>query len=79
MHDFQKEKKRNEEPLEIRLRNENIPFKESTQFLGMTLYRRLNWKEHINNLKAKAKRALNTMKVVAGKKGRRSEDPKKAV
>ena len=65
---FRKRRKRNEEPLEIRLRNENIPFKESTQFLGMTLDSRLNWEEHINNLKAKAKRALNTMKVVAGKK-----------
>ena len=56
---FRKRKKRNEEPLEIKLRNETIPFKESTQFLGMTLDSRLNWEEHINNLKAKAKRALN--------------------
>ena len=34
----------------------------------MTLDSRLNWEEHINNLKAKAKRALNTMKAIAGKK-----------
>ena len=60
-------RKRNEEPLEIKLRNETIPFKESTQFLGMTLHSRLNWEEHINNLKAK--RALNTMKAIAGKSG----------
>ena len=32
-----REKGRNEELLEIRLKNINIPFKESTQFLGMTL------------------------------------------
>ena len=62
-------RKRNEEPLDIKLRNEAIPFKESTQFLGMTLDSRLNWEEHINNLKAKAKRALNTMKAIAGKNG----------
>ena len=52
---FRKRRKRNEEPLEIKLRNETITFKESTQFLGMTLDSRLNWEEHINNQKAKAK------------------------
>ena len=51
---FRKRRKRNEEPLEIKLRNEIIPFKESTQFQGMTLDSRLHWEEHINNLKAKA-------------------------
>ena len=65
---MRKRRKRNEESLEIKLRNETIPFKKSTQFLGMTLDSRLNWEEHINNLKAKAKRALNTMKAIAGKK-----------
>ena len=38
------------------LRNEVIPTKESTQFLGMTLDSRLNWEEHINKLRAKAKK-----------------------
>ena len=56
---------RNEEPIEIMLRNKIIPFKESTQFLDMTLDRRLNWEEHINKLRAKTKRALNTIRVVA--------------
>ena len=50
------------------LRNKIIPSKESTKFLGMTLDSRLSVEEHINKLKAKAKRALNTIKVVAGKK-----------
>ena len=50
------------------LRNEIIPSKESTQFLWMTLDNRLNWEEQINKLRAKVKRALNTIKVVAGKK-----------
>ena len=34
----------------------------------MTLNSTLNWEEHTNKLRAKAKRALNTIKVVAGKK-----------
>ena len=34
----------------------------------MTLDNRLNWEEHIKKLKAKAKRALNSIRVVAGKK-----------
>ena len=45
-----------------------MPSKESIQFLGMTLDSRKNWEEHINKLRAKAKRALNTVRVVAGKK-----------
>ena len=45
-----------------------IPSKESSQFLGMTLDSRLNWKEHVNKLRAKAKRALNFIKLVAIKK-----------
>ena len=44
---FRNRRKRNEEPLEFRLRNENILFKESTQFLGMTLDSRLNWEEQL--------------------------------
>ena len=33
-----------------------------------TVDRRLNWVEYINKLRAKAKRALNTIKVVVGNK-----------
>ena len=65
---FKKRRKRNEEPIEIMLRSKIIPYKESTQFLGMALDSRLNWEEHINKWRAKAKRALDTIKVVAGKK-----------
>ena len=49
---FRERKKRNEVPLEIMLRNEIMPSKESAQFLGMTLDSRLNWEEHINKLRA---------------------------
>ena len=34
----------------------------------ITLDSRLNWEEHIKKLRAKAKKALNSIKVVAGKK-----------
>ena len=64
---FMKRRKRNEEPIEIMLKNKIIPLKESTQFLGMTLDSKLNWEVHIVRIRAKAKRALNTIKVVAGK------------
>ena len=49
-------RKRNEEPIEIVLRNKILTSKENTQFLGMTLDSRLNWEEHINELRAKTKR-----------------------
>ena len=34
----------------------------------MTLDSRLNWEKHVDKLRVKTKRALNTIKVVAGKK-----------
>ena len=34
----------------------------------MTLDSRLNWEEHVNKLRAKAKTTLNNIKVIAGKK-----------
>ena len=34
----------------------------------MTLDSRLNWKEHVNKLRVNAKRAINTIKAVGGKK-----------
>ena len=49
--------------LETTIRNQIIPNKKSTRFLGMALDSRLNWEEHIDRV-----RTINTMKVVAGKK-----------
>ena len=43
--------------------------KESTQFLEMKLDSKLDWEEHINKLRAKAKRALNTYGSVPEKTG----------
>ena len=65
---FRKRRKRNDEPIEVMLRNISIPSKNSAQVLGITLDSRLNWEEHINKLRAKVKRALNTIREVAEKK-----------
>ena len=57
-----------EEQMEIMLGNQTLPYKESTQFLEMTLDSRMNWEEHIDKTRAKPKRALNIIRIVAGKK-----------
>ena len=63
-------RKRNEEPMEIMLRNKIIPFKENAHFLDS----RLNWEEHI---KSQSKKSIRHYKSVSRKeKGRRSENPK---
>ena len=36
------------------LRNETIPYKENTQFFGMTLDSRLNWEEQIESQSKKS-------------------------
>ena len=52
------QKKTNDKPMEITLRNQTILYKKSTL---------INLEEHIVRIRAKAKQALNNMKVVAGK------------
>ena len=52
---LRKIKKINEEPIEITPRNQIIPYKESTQFPGMTLDSRLNWEKHIDKVRTKTK------------------------
>ena len=65
---FRKRRKRKKKTMKTTLRNQIIPNKKSTQFLGMTLDRRLNEEDYIDSVKAKAKRALNSIKEVAAKK-----------
>ena len=60
-------RKREKEPIEIVVINKITPSKERTQYLVMTLESRLNWEEHINLLRAKAKKVLNTIRIVAEK------------
>ena len=57
------------------LRNEIIPSKKSSQNFGMTLDNRLKLEEYINKLSAIAKRALNTIKVVAERNGEEIRKP----
>ena len=42
-------------------RNKIIPFKDGTQFLGLTLNSRLNWEELIDRIREK-KKTINTIK-----------------
>ena len=70
-------RKRNEEPIEIMLRNKIVPSKESTQFLRMTLDIRLNWQEH-KQIKSQSKESSKYYKSGSRKEmGRRSENHKK--
>ena len=57
-------RKGNEKSIEITLRNQTMPYKKTTQFLGMILDSRMNWEEHIDRVRAKAKREINAIKVV---------------
>ena len=47
------------------LYNQDIPFKETTKFLGVTLDTRLSWVPHLKTLKADALRSLNILRVVS--------------
>ena len=50
----------------LKLNNKEIPIKETTKFLGVTLDRALNFESHINSLKGETLRALNILRVVTG-------------
>ena len=55
----------------------NHAYQKITQFLVMTLDRKLNWKGHIDRLWRKAKKTLNTIKVTACKKQEETRKPYK--
>ena len=65
--------------MKITLKKQVISYKESTKFLGMTLDSRLNWEEHVDRVRAKAKIALNTIKVVAGSRQKRRRGHKHCI
>ena len=59
-------RKRNKESIEITLRNQTIQYKESTQFLGYSK-QQIELGGAQNRVRAKAKRLLNTIKVVGSR------------
>ena len=56
--------KQHESQLELLIYWENIQQKENTKFLGMTLNSRLNWKEHLKELKVKASHSMQQLVMV---------------
>ena len=52
---------------QLTLRGQPIPVVEQTKFLGMIFDKRLSFLPHIKNLKLKAQKSLNLLKVVASK------------
>ena len=60
-------RKRNKEPMEIKLKNQIISYKENTQFNWMTC--KLSQEEHIDRVGVKTKGIINTIKVVMAKSG----------
>ena len=53
---FRKRRRRIKEPMKITLKTKVIPYKESTQFLRLTLNSRLNCEERVDRVRAKAKK-----------------------
>ena len=50
---------------QIYLHNQLIDFKNHTKFLGLTFDKRLNWKEHISQLRSKALKSLNLLRTLS--------------
>ena len=46
--------------------NRNYTKNQTTRFLGMILYSRLSWEQHIVRIRAKSKDALYTIKAISG-------------
>jgi ribonuclease HI len=51
---------------EIRLMGEVLPFSNNVKFLGLWLDNKLNWKEHVMQLKTKCLRTLNLLRCLSG-------------
>ena len=60
---FEKRKK-GEEP-QLTLHGSRIQVRESTCYLGLIIDKRLNWKDHVNHLKAKCTSSVNLIKHVS--------------
>ena len=60
---FEKRKK-GEEP-RLTLHGSRIQVKESTRYLGLIIDKRLNWKDHVDRLRAKCTSSVNLIKQVS--------------
>ena len=56
------------EEITLNLRDQQVKTQKTAKYLGVTFDKHLNFIEHINNLKKKANRALNVLRITAGKK-----------
>jgi len=54
--------------IRLTLDHHPIPIQNSARFLGLLFDRRLNWKDHIGQLKNKCQKALNLLKCISGNK-----------
>lgn len=54
--------------IRLTLNNHPIPIQHSARFLGLLFDRRLNWKDHIGQLKNTCQKALNLLKCISGNK-----------
>lgn len=55
-------------PDSIVLGKRKFPYKSSVRFLGMTLDKKLNWKEHINSISQRVEKSLNILKAFSTQK-----------
>ena len=60
---FEKRKK-GEEP-QLTLQGSRIQVRESTRYLGLIIDKRLNWKDHVDHLRAKCTSSVNLIKHVS--------------
>lgn len=67
-------KRKTPPPCTIKLNNSLIQTSHNIKILGMTLDRRLSWKEHVENLKTKSQNSLNILKMTAHTKWGGSRD-----
>lgn len=57
-------KKRKNTPLQATLNNKVYDIKDTVHFLGLTMDKKLLWKNHIHNIVTKCEKALNILKMV---------------
>ena len=59
------EKRKRGEELQLTLHGSRIQVRESTRYLGLIIDKRLNWKDHVDHLRAKCTSSVNLIKHVS--------------